>query len=258
MARKTDTEPLLDGEGIGAKPIGGNNKGFIYESTLIKSLRALGLTVSDPAGADSGKSDLEITKGSRKIKFELKLNLGADFSQMNLDFDTTRREFYVDKTKETAKKPAAKVMIGVAESYSIIAKANAHWKPKKNMPAKFVLPKGSPFKEKDKSRKLDLKRFPDKYLGQGFGPAQEVEKYYNAKDTYYIQIGGKGLYYLGKDPEGYGCPRFSNSCADSSIRIRVKTNSASKGNWSFLMALRISSLTPSPMNLDKDASFLSS
>ena len=254
--KKTDTEPLYDGEGIFAKPEGKSNKGFIYESTLIKSLRNQGFTVGDPAGPDSGKADLELTKGTNIIKFELKETLAADFSQMNFDFDTTRREFYINKNKPSAQKDGAKVMIGIAEQYGILAKANAHWQPKKNMPAKFVLPKGSPFKEKDKSRKLDLKRFPDKYLGQGFGPAQEVEKYYNAKDTYYIQIKGKGLYYMGKDPEKYGCPRFSESCADSSIRIRFKPNKKSEGTWSFLMALKIASLRPSPMDLDKDASFL--
>ena len=256
MANKIDTEPLLDGEGVGAVPIGKTNAGFLYESSLIKSLRNQGFTVSDPAGADSAKADLELTKGANIVKFELKEKLSADFAQMNFDFDTTRKEFYIDKTKTTAKKEAAQTMIGIAESYGIIRQANAHWQPKKNMPAKFVLPPNATFKERDKSRKLDLKRFPDKYLGQGFGPAQEVEKYYNSKDTYYIQIKGKGLYYMGKDPEKYGCPRFSDSCADSSIRIRFKPNRKSEGRWSFLMALKIARLRPSNMNLDLDASFL--
>ena len=256
MAKEIDTEPLYDGEGVGAVPIGKSNKGFLYEVSLIKSLRDQGFTVSDPAGADSAKADLELTKGAKTIKFELKEKLSADFSQMNFDFDTTRREFYIDKTKPSAQKDAAKVMIGIAEQYSIIPKANAHWKPKKNMPAKFTLKPNSTLKERMVGYNLDQKRFPDKYLGQGFGPAQEVEKYYNAKDTYYIQIKGKGLYYMGKDPEKYGCPRFSESCANSNIRIRVKTNEESKGTWSFLMALKIASLRPSPMDLDKDASFL--
>ena len=258
MPKKVDTEPLYDGEGIFAKPIGKSNKGFLYEVSLIKSLRNQGFTVSDPAGPDSNKADLELTKGTNVIKFELKENLGADFSQMNFDFDTTRREFYIDKTKPSAQKDAAKVMIGIAEQYSIIPKANAHWKPKKNMPAKFTLKRNTPLKERKVAYNLDQKRFKDKYLGQGFGPAQEVEKYYNAKDTYYIQIKGKGLYYMGKDPEKYGCPRFSESCADSNIRIRFKPNRKSEGRWSFLMALKIASLRPSPMDLDKDTSFLSS
>ena len=63
-------------------------------------------------------------------------------------------------------------------------------------------------------------------------------------------------YYMGKDPEKYGCPRFSESCADSSIRIRFKPNKKSDGRWSFLMALKIARLRPSPMDLDRDASFL--
>lgn len=256
MANKIDTEPLLDGEGVGAVPIGKTNAGFLYESSLIKSLRNQGFTVSDPAGADSAKADLELTKGAKTIKFELKEKLSADFSQMNFDFNTTRREFYIDKTKPSAQKDAAKVMIGIAEQYSIIPKANAHWQPKKNMPAKFTLKPGSTLKERMVGYNLDQKRFKDKYLGQGFGPAQEVEKYYNAKDTYYIQIKGKGLYYMGKDPEKYGCPRFSESCADSSIRIRFKPNKKSEGRWSFLMALKIARLRPSPMDLDRDASFL--
>ena len=256
MPKKVDTEPLYDGEGIFAKPIGKSNKGFLYEVSLIKSLRDQGFTVSDPAGADSAKADLELTKGTNTIKFELKEKLAADFSQMNFDFDTTRREFYIDKSKPSAQKDAAKVMIGIAEQYSIIPKANAHWKPKKNMPAKFTLKRNTPLKERKVAYNLDQKRFKDKYLGQGFGPAQEVEKYYNAKDTYYIQIKGQGLYYMGKDPEKYGCPRFSESCSDSNIRIRFKPNSKSDAQWSFLMALKIASLRPSPMDLDRDASFL--
>ena len=70
MANKIDTEPLLDGEGVGAVPIGKTNAGFLYESSLIKSLRNQGFTVSDPAGADSAKADLELTKGAKTIKFE--------------------------------------------------------------------------------------------------------------------------------------------------------------------------------------------
>ena len=54
----------------------------------------------------------------------------------------------------------------------------------------------------------------------------------------------------------YGCPRFSESCADSSVRIRFKPNKKSEGRWSFLMALKIAETRPSPMDLDRDASFL--
>ena len=256
--RKTDTEPLTDGEGISAASIGRGNAGFIYERDVILALRNAGFTVSDPAGADSAKADLELTSGFKTIKFELKEKLSADFAQMNFDFDTTSKQFFIDKTKTTAKKEAAQTMIGIAEEFDIIRQANEHWNPKKNMPAKFVVKSSAPFADRDKARKLDIKRFPDKFLAKGVEAAQQVEKYYNSKDTYYIQVKGRGLYYMGKDPEGYGCPRFSNSVTDSSIRIRIKTNSASKARWSFLMALKINGLRASNRDLDLDTSFLSS
>ena len=44
MAKEIDTEPLYDGEGVGAVPIGKSNKGFLYEVSLIKSLRAVSYT----------------------------------------------------------------------------------------------------------------------------------------------------------------------------------------------------------------------
>ena len=91
MANKIDTEPLLDGEGASAKQVGTDNAGFIYERDLINSLRNSGFTVSDPAGADSAKADLELTSGFKTIKFELKEKLSADFAQMNFDFDTTSK-----------------------------------------------------------------------------------------------------------------------------------------------------------------------
>ena len=256
--RKTDTEPLTDGEGISAASIGTGNAGFIYERDVILALRNSGFTVSDPAGADSAKADLELTSGFKTIKFELKEKLSADFAQMNFDFDTTSKQFFIDKTKTTAKKEAAQTMIGIAEEFDIIRQANEHWNPKKNMPAKFVVKSSAPFADRDKARKLDIKRFPDKFLAKGVEAAQQVEKYYNSKDTYYIQVKGRGLYYMGKDPEGYGCPRFSNSVTDSSIRIRIKTNSASKARWSFLMALKINGLRARNRDLDLDSSFLSS
>ena len=53
-----------------------------------------------------------------------------------------------------------------------------------------------------------------------------IENHYNKKDTYYIQIGGKGLYYMSKDILGLGLPRLSG---DMKLEIRP-TRSGSKLN----------------------------
>ena len=62
---------------------------------------------------------------------------------------------------------------------------------------------------------------------------------------------------MGRDPEGYGCPRFSDSVSSSNIRISLKTNSKSNARWSFLMALKINNIRPSNYDLDGETAFLS-
>lgn len=259
MSKIVDNTPLTDGENDpGLSPINAN-AGFQYEVDLIKKLRSQGFTCGDPAGADNAKADLELTlpKNKKPTKFELKEKLSADFAQLNMDFDNSSNQFYIDERKTSNQKEAAQTMIGIAKNFRIIQEANNHWKPKTNIPAKFTLPNNASVEQKKAAYALDIKRFPDKFLAKGGSlAAEQVEKYYNSKNTFYIQIKGKGLYCLGKDPEGFGVPRFSSMVGDSSIRIRIKANSKSKGQYSFLMALKIGRLRNSNFDLDKDASFL--
>ena len=259
MPRVKDTQPLKDGE-VGGKPVK-QNAGFKYEEDLIKALRGKGFTCGDPAGADNRKADLEITfpKNAPKItKFELKEKLSADFAQLNMDFDTGAMKFYIDKGKSSNQKESALTMMGIAENFDILREANSHWKPNTNPPQRFMMGENN-YRNKAKrkvGRQLDLKNFSDKYLLEGNAAAQQVEIYYNSKQTYYIQIKGYGLYYMGKDVEKFGVPRFSASVGKSNIRIRIKTNSASDERWSFLMALKIGQLKKSPFDLDRDPSFM--
>ena len=263
MSKIRDNTPLFDGDpdvdDANHSPIKAN-AGFQYEVDLIRKLRSQGFVCGDPAGADNAKADLELTlpKNAPKVtKFELKEKLSADFAQLNMDFDNSSNQFYIDESKTSNQKEAAQTMIGIAKNFRIISEANNHWKPKTNIPAKFTLPNSANVNQKKAAYALDIKRFPDKFLAKGGSlAAEQVEKYYNSKNTFYIQIKGKGLYCLGRDPEGFGVPKFSSMVGDSSIRIRIKANSKSKGQYSFLMALKIGRLRNSNFNLDKDASFL--
>lgn len=262
MSKILDKSPIFDGDpdvdNQNHPPIK-INAGFKYEVDLIKKLRSEGFVCGDPAGADNAKADLELTlpKNKKPIKFELKEKLSADFAQLNMDFDNSLNLFYIDENKTSNKREAAQTMIGIAKNFNIIKEANDHWKPKINVPAKFTLPDNASVEQKKNAYALDIKRFSDKFLSKGGSlAAEQVEKYYNSKNTFYIQIKGKGLYCLGKDPEGFGVPRFSSMVGDSSIRIRIKANSKSKGQYSFLMALKIGRLRNSNYDLDKDTSFL--
>ncbi len=253
MPKKIDPEPLYDGEDPMAVPIK-MNAGFRYEWDTYTRLSGMGYDVDRPAGADSAKADLEIRlpQNNSATKFELKEKLSADFAQMNFDWDSSKG-FYLDKTKKSAQKDAAKVMIGIAESRGVIDEANSHWDQPNVVPGKFICK--SDKESKKRAWTLDKKRFPDKKFDQGVAAAL-VEKYYNTKNTYYIQIKGKGLYHMGSDPEGFGTPSFKASVGTSHIRIRLKTNSSSTPAWSFLMALKIGSVKNSNVDLDGDVNFL--
>tara|TARA_B100001113_G_scaffold331215_1_gene307381 strand:- start:1077 stop:1853 length:777 start_codon:yes stop_codon:yes gene_type:complete len=254
MAARTDPEPLYDGEEPQLTEIP-RNAGFAYELDVYRKLRDAQFNVDPPAGADSAKADIEVKLDNNygKItKFELKEKLSADFAQMNFDWDSTKG-FYIDKNKKSAKKDAAKVMIGIAEDRNILDVANTHWDQPAQVPGKFVT--SNDRASKLRAWNLDKARFPDKKFDNGVA-ARLVEKYYNSKDTYYIQIKGNGLYHMGSDPENFGTPSFRTNVATSYIRIRLKTNSASKPAWSFLMALKIGSVTRSNIDLDGDLSFL--
>lgn len=56
--------------------------------------------------------------------------------------------------------------------------------------------------------------------------ARAISKLYNAKGVYYIQIGGSGLYYLGKDTLKLGVPPFTGQI---NVEIRVKPDGDSGG-----------------------------
>ena len=114
----------------------------------------------------NAKADLELTlpKNKKATKFELKEKLSADFAQLNMDFDNSSKQFYIDERKTSNQKEAAQTMIGIAKNFKIIQEANKHWKPKINIPAKFTLPNNAKIEQKKAAYALDIKRFPDKFL----------------------------------------------------------------------------------------------
>mgnify|MGYP001250886050 CR=1 FL=1 len=259
MPRVIDDEPLTDGpekidgdwDNFPTQNVIKSNAGFEYELEMDAKIKKTGRETSGPAGANSLKADLEVKSVLHKtmIKFELKEKMSADFAQLNLDYDTSQKKFYIDKNKSTSQRDAARVMIGVAERANVINNCNMKWK---EVPAKFSM--NNEAKRDITARKIayatDLKAFPNFFLMEGKLAAKEVENYYNSKDTYYIQIKKKGLYFMGTDKYNIGCPSFEGSCNSSNLRVRLKANSKSEGRYSFLIALKISRLLKSTMDLD--------
>ena len=260
MARIIDDEPLTDGpeqepgdwDSFPTQNVIKPNAGFVYEQEMDARIKKTGRTTKGPAGPDSRRADCEVLIPSADdyIRIELKEKLSADFAQLNLDYDTSQKKFYIDKNKGTNQRESALTMIGIAEQANVINNCNNRWK---EVPAKFSM--NDEAKKDVSARKIayatDLKAFPNFFLMDGgITAAKAVETYYNSKRTYYIQIKGKGLYYMGNDKNRLGCPQFANSCNSSSLRVRLKANSKSQGRYSFLIALKIKGLKKSTMDLD--------
>ena len=98
----------------------------------------------------------------------------------------------------------------------------------------------------------DYRRFKDKFLNI---PLSSLFNYYAAKGTYYIQIGGYGMYYLAANPANLPIPKFNGAMR---LRIRLKRGGSTPiYNYRFTTALQVTQKpTKSKFDIDTDMNFL--
>ena len=98
----------------------------------------------------------------------------------------------------------------------------------------------------------DYRRFKDKFLSV---PLSSLFNYYAAKNTYYIQIGGYGMYYMAGNPGNLPVPKFNGSMK---LRIRLKRGSSTPiYNYRFTTALQVvQKPTKSKFDIDSSMDFL--
>lgn len=212
------------------------NTGFVYENALFSRYKDVGLVPFgfSPAGADATAADLELWTGiyptatqGNKIKIEVKLDTKADYGQASLSHGGGSWKLTGKNTSE------AREMRKLLEDMNVINQINRAWPGQPNL-FKYKSSKEVP----DKEKQSDLEKYRSTFLtGPGF--ANAFASYYAAKGVNYIQIGGKGLYYLKSDPNGLrnlGASGFLDSGATMKLRIRTK-GSASQGTYRFSTAL---------------------
>ena len=98
----------------------------------------------------------------------------------------------------------------------------------------------------------DYRRFKDKFLSV---PLSSLFNYYAAKNTYYMQIGGYGMYYMAGNPANLQVPKFNGSMK---LRIRLKRGAATPiYNYRFTTALQVvQKPSISKFDIDKSMDFL--
>jgi hypothetical protein len=223
-----------------------DNKGFLYESKVNKNLKKYKLQKKtfQGAGADPNAPDAELTYQSKDYKVEVKLDLNVDFGQGSLDYDLKKNKWILGG----ATTKSAEQMREFLNSIDVPKLVNKKWGPK-GPPRKFTVPPKM-FKQSDV--KYDYGNFKDTFVDI---PGSAVADYYASKKTYYIQIGGYGLYYMTKDVAKLGVPKF-----DLKLRLRIRLKRGGSipiYNYRFTTAIQAikNSLKKSEFDLD-DSDFL--
>jgi hypothetical protein len=219
-------------------------QGFLYEGAIHNKLKAKGLVPPGftPAGSDPNAPDAMFIYNGSKHKLEIKLDLKADYGQGSFEYTDDGWKLAGANT------PAAEELRSLMRAVGIEAFANKEWGPK-GPPNKGTVD------NKDFTQAMvtsDYRRFTDRFLTI---PSAALHNYYGAKQTYYIQIGGYGMYYMAANPAGLPVPQFNPGLR---IRIRLKRGGSSPiYNYRFTTALQITSKPPrSKYNIDTGVGFL--
>ena len=196
-------------------------KGFIYEGVIYTKLKNKGLVPLGfkPAKSDANKPDGKFIYKGEIYNLEIKLNFEqADFGQGTLDYTNSGwvlggvQEFKADGVTPRDGYAAAEKMRELLRAVGTEKFANREWGFKK-APNKITIPNDSNFTKAMKDE--DYKNFPSRYKPIS---KKSIWDYYNTKNTYYIQVGGYGLYHMGMNPANLPIPSL-----DVNARLRIRT-----------------------------------
>ena len=219
-------------------------QGFLYEGRVHNRLKAKDLVPAgfQPAGSDANAPDAMFLYGGNSYKLEVKLDLKADYGQGSFEYDNGVWKLAGARTA------AAEELRGLMRAVGIESFANSRWGPQ-GAPNKGTVDNADFTQEMVRS---DYARFRDSFLSI---PSSALHSYYGAKQTYYIQIGGYGMYYMAANPANLPIPQFNPGLR---IRIRLKRGGSTPiYNYRFTTALQITTKPArSAYDIDKGVGFL--
>jgi len=218
-------------------------QGFVYEHNAAKLLKTYGLVPKKfiPAGAGHDQPDLMLLYKGKEAGCELKIT-AASAGSLVLKYDEKNKKNpwgFGNIGKDEDEKLFLKALAEQAGFFKDVAKV---WGPR-GIPQKF---RDKPtIKDKKKQYEDDLSKYPDIKREVD---ASVVEKYYDKKDTYYVNVGTHGFYLFGpKNPLKLDkVPRFSQS---AKVIYRGRVQYKGSGNYQFTFELQFSMKAKSPYNI---------
>lgn len=209
-------------------------QGFLYEENVAKALKKKGLVDKNyvPAGASSDRPDLDLYIDGKEYGCELKKDL-ASAGSLVLKYTNSNGSFNYGNTGGQKEK---EFMKGLGVTNNVLQAIKLNWRKKlwiaEDRDARWVQRWEKAGKPNVEERyREDLKNCPDIYFPL---PSTTIEKYYNLKDTYYLNVGTHGFYLLGiTDPAKMNqgaspkIPRWANS-HQAVLRIRIQPKGVTK------------------------------
>ena len=221
-------------------------KGFIYEKNVSDFLKPIGLVPSNfkPAGAGHDQPDLMLLYDKDKQGCELKIT-DASAGSLVLKYTPDKKTPWGFGTIK--KEDKEKLFISeLADEVKLFNEINKVWSeiPYK-VDRKYQNEKWqSTVGKLDKRARYKRDHSVFKEL-KGKISASKIEKYYNKKKTYYVNIGTHGFYMMGnKNPYKIkNVPTFASS-AEAHWRARVQSKGGGSYQFTFEMGFTVKRKSP--------------
>lgn len=221
-----------------------SGSGFIYKTKINNILKSAGL---QPKNFSTKKNDPDsvdsvIIIRNQNYNIEIKKNLAdVDFGFAYLTYNPNSNRWLIAGANDS--------MNNILEINKINEQINQKWSHLG--PPKLFTVEKSKFTFKDSY--YDFNRFKPFFVRI---PSDSISKYYNGKNTYYMQIGGRGLYYMNSNIAAI--ENLVELKMEVRLQVRLKRNKSNPpDDYTFSVAMRavLGTLVNTESNLE-DQTFL--
>jgi len=194
-----------------------------YQVKVINDKQSVTLTAFGDGKMGPTGTDITLRIKGTDVGVEVKLNGSDQFGSGSIKIDK-------DLNLTTTTAELNEVLSEIAENIPVYQEMHEMAKELQNDPnLEFKFPQTN---YTDATWQTLKRKFPAKLRNQRIllkDGVQKIIDHYNAKGVYYIYIGGKGLYYLGSNPNNLNVPAFDGQ-AGVYVSVRSSGRNKTTGN----------------------------